>query len=325
LTAALETGEGPIELATSVELFTDDEAASAFIEDQLGDYERFAGRDVEGFTLVDVTNFDVEEVGDEANGFVAEASLAEIRLFGTVVVFRLGRLVGAVVISRLDDRDVRAEAERLARELESRIEGVIAGDVTGAPVPLPEDEEESAPTSEPPAGAPDISGLALQLEDVPGGYSVASEGYVADTNTRATFEREFNTAGGTVGGTRLVGLTSGVDLFDDESAAALSLRLIARAYTSPAGRREFARNFAAGAGFEADEIDVRELQVGRDTEAIHALIKTPAGTFETVFLYTRVGPAVGSLIAVGAAAEFQAGDVLGLLDPMRRRLGSEPG
>jgi hypothetical protein len=322
---ALETGEGAVELATSVELFEDDEAASVYIEDRLADYERFVGRDLDGVTFIDATRFDVGEVGDEAYGMVGEASFAQMRLVGTFVVFRLGRFVGAVVISRADDREVNAEAERLARELESRIEGVLAGDITGAPVPIPEDEEQAASQSEPPAGAPDISGLALHLEDVPEGFSIAKEGYPEETRAIVAFEREFATSGTVLGSSKLVALTSGVELFEAESAADLILELIAQAFTSERGRREFARNFAEGAGFEATSIDIRELRSQRDVKVFHATFDTPVGTFEAVFLYARVGAAVGTVLAMGAEADFDTEDALGLLEPMRRRLASEPG
>ena len=143
--SALEEGQGVILINTGLDLFEDNGAASDFIVDQLEDFLRLEGEEIEsGFTLEEVETFAVGGPGSDAVGLRLRSSFGDTRIYGTTLAFKLDRLVGSVTINRADDTNVDSQAEEIARALEKRIEGVLLGDITGTPVPIPVEEEEGA-------------------------------------------------------------------------------------------------------------------------------------------------------------------------------------
>ena len=135
LLSALEAGGGVYEVGTGVELFEDGRAASDYLAKQVDDYLGLEGEEIDvGLTLEKVETFAVGGLADEAVGLRARASLRDVQLYGTVVIFRLDRLVGAVGVGRVDDANVNSQVEAIARALEQRIEGVLLGDIGGTPL-----------------------------------------------------------------------------------------------------------------------------------------------------------------------------------------------
>lgn len=144
--SVLEAGQGVIAVDTEVVLFEDGPAASEFLAKQVDDSLRLEGEEIQtGITLEEVETFQVVGLADEAVGQRRRISFGDAQMYGTVVGFRLDRLLGSAAIVRADDANVNSQVEEIARALEERIEGVLLGDVVGTPVPLPQAEEEESP------------------------------------------------------------------------------------------------------------------------------------------------------------------------------------
>lgn len=140
LTAALKSGRGVVFVKTSVDLFTDDSSAGRYVEKMGRDYQRLAGKDLGGGKIDQVESFPVEQVGDEAIGRRARITSSGVQLFGTIIMFHLGRLVGFASVARADQGNEDKNVESLARALATRIEAVLLGEIKKLPVPLPPPE-----------------------------------------------------------------------------------------------------------------------------------------------------------------------------------------
>jgi hypothetical protein len=128
---------GVLLVATWVELMRDEIYASEFQHKQVDDFESREGLSHSGVKLSRVVLFEVPGVGDEAAGVRAALSGDGRKMYFTLVFLRRGRIVGAAGVLRADDERVDAEALRLAKALDLRIQGVVAGTIEADPVPLP--------------------------------------------------------------------------------------------------------------------------------------------------------------------------------------------
>ena len=131
---------GALEVATSLDLFTDNDAASKFIAKQIDDLKSLQGQSPsEGFTIPEVATSRVDGLADEAiGGWYRFDVQDEGSGRATFVAFRLGRLVGAAISIRADDKNVDLQVATTARALERRISSILLGEITGTPVPLEE-------------------------------------------------------------------------------------------------------------------------------------------------------------------------------------------
>lgn len=263
---ALAAAEGIYEIGTRVQLFTDAGAASQFLTRQIADYVRLDGAGTSSaYRLNGVSTFSVD-IGDEAIGLTTGIGLGQIPLHGTLVSFRVGPLLATAQLLRSDDVDDAIRVQQIARTLEQRIEGVLRGEVTGEPVPLP------APRSlGPPASDLDPATMALRLEDLPAGTAVADEGYVDDTTAVATFRRSFDVSS-------LLRLETEVRLLGSSAEASLALAGIAE-------------ELETGASVERPAA----ADLGDDSLAISAVLETE----QSYAVVVQVGRAVGAVLAVG--------------------------
>ncbi len=328
--SALAAGDGLVSVGTSVQLFERADDASAYVDQQLDDTRRFEGEEVEpGLTLQEFDTFAVKDLADQATGLRYHIGFIDAETYQTVVVFTLGRLLGAAFITKADDADVDAQVEEIARALEERIVGVLLGDIAGTPVPLPapEEEEEAAP----PQGGPDLAQMALSLDDFPPGVTIDREGYVADEDTVASYEREFDLGIVLLGGSELIGLENDIALYQSALEASAILAASESIFTGESAA-EFAASFASeGAGFEVtnpriDPIPLPDL--GDGSFAVSFTYDTPLGTFENIFVYVQVGRALGTLILTEEPGKVSISDVLPLAEAMTARtravLAAEP-
>jgi len=125
--------EGPVFIDTEVLLFGDAAGAAGFIADDLTDEMGYVGLAVFGGRLESFDEFDVAGVGDAAWGgrervVFEDESGEEFRYYLTGIEVQRGQLVGFVVLLRVDDEDVSTEAISLARQLDGRIQVVLAGE-----------------------------------------------------------------------------------------------------------------------------------------------------------------------------------------------------
>jgi len=131
--------EEAISFVSGVRLFEDPPGASGYLDDELADIEGSVGKDMDGATVEEVERFKVGGIADEAAGLRATLVFgddgSERLAHGTQVYFRRGRLLFSIAVIRMDDRDVSAELELLARSLDERIHVVLkATPVAGPPI-----------------------------------------------------------------------------------------------------------------------------------------------------------------------------------------------
>ncbi|MDJ0959233.1 MAG: hypothetical protein QNJ88_01150 [Acidimicrobiia bacterium] len=123
-------GTGTLAADTWVATFTTALGASEYLEDYAKDLAKNgdAGR-APDLVAIEVRTFPVEEVGDEAAGFiiVAEEPSTSSVYQETIVAFRIGRLLAFASLFRDDDLDVRIPALQVAGAFEQRIVSVLDG------------------------------------------------------------------------------------------------------------------------------------------------------------------------------------------------------
>ena len=320
--SAFEAGEGVILVGTGVQLFDDGDAASDFISKQVEDFERFEGKEIEvGAVLEDVERVAVDGLGDEAIGLRIRIGFGDLRSYQTAVPFRLDRLVGAAFLTRADDENIDSQVEEIARALEQRIEGVLLGEITGTPVPIPREEEEA--TIPRPEGVPDLEAMALTLDDLPSGVSIDREGYVEHEDTVASYDREFDPRLARIGTSRFASLESEIDLYPSTHDARLAVVGFRSFLTDESAADIFASDFAEGAGFEATNVRFEPVplpKIGDESVGGQISFDTPFGPFDTVLIAVRVERVVGLLSAGGLESAVDITDAVPLAEAMTQRI-----
>jgi hypothetical protein len=327
--AALESGEGPITAASTVELLRDEAAATAYMQKQFDDVSALQGKEIDtGTSLDEATTFEVSDLGDEAQGARVRLSFgSDAQFSGTFVALRIGRLIGTAAVARADDTDINAEVEDLASKLEERMRGVLRGDITGTPVPIPTADDNPAEVT-PPEGIADLSSMALRPSDIGPDVSVQREAYVEDSDTVAKYEREFDTGFGTVGqSTVFLSLQSDIELYETVASARDGLSAFDFIFGGNGGdefiQSLFAQGFEEEAGFAAENIETSALpdfQAGDQVSGFQAAFDSPIGRVEVALIVVRVEDAVGQLIAVGADEQFDINDVTPLAVTLGQRM-----
>ena len=324
--SALEEGKGVLDASSTVELFEDEAAAAAYLAKLLEDNRRFEGEETEpGSTLEGVEEFSVEGIADDATGLILHGSFGDSDFYATGVVFTLGRLRAGVGISRADDSDVMADAERIGRALAERIEGVLLGDIDETPVPIPE-EEPAAGEAPAPSEPPFPHRMALSLDDLPAGIKIAREGYVPDDQTESSYEREFDLGSGSIGASEFMSLENDVALFEDEFQATGFYAALEALFTGENAVDFLGPAFSAGAGFEVGNVTAEDLglsDAGDQSFGVRAAFDTPLGRFDGIFVSARVGRAMGTLVITGLAGEVAAADIADLSETMVARMEAE--
>ena len=176
-----------------------------------------------------------------------------------------------------------------------------------------------------PAGIPDLAGMTLQLEDLPAGTTVDSQGYVRFPGTVAAYDRTFILPSG-----------SGVEWIDGttylESSvtdASDGFNGFLRLLRSKAGRRTFAKGFADGWGAGKARVRVghpHRFSAGDGAFTIRLRIKAPGVHINAVYANVHVDRAIGSVFAVGRrpAATLRETRRLLTAHALRMRVGLSP-
>jgi hypothetical protein len=120
---------GVVNVSQGVELFRTRKAASRYLKKFAGDYVRLRGRTIEGIKLARVEEFDVD-VGDEATGLSITAAVpaARARVFGTMVVFRRGRVFGGALVLLRRQLMIAGDVERIVEGIDEHLQNVVAGE-----------------------------------------------------------------------------------------------------------------------------------------------------------------------------------------------------
>jgi hypothetical protein len=229
----------------------------------------------------------------------------------TLVAFRRGRLVGVASMARADRRDVADETRRLARRLDARIQGVLAGTIRDAAEP-------ADPSKAAFPGRERLPALTLQGGDVGPGATVSEQGGKKEDGY-VSHQRTFTDV--RVGRSHLVVLRAETQLYRNQTAGTLAFRLL----KTPDGRRLYARvamkSFADESGFKPRKVVVRPLAgVGRDAAGLVVTFQLPTGKFRIASVFVRSGRHLQAVTAFCRAESFYPGDLLPLAERGRRRL-----
>lgn len=300
---------GVLAAGSSVDLLDDGASASRFLNRQMEDFERLRN-DLPGVRIMGITSVEVPRVGHEAYGLRARMRGAGLDVRVTIVAFRRGRLLGSVVVNRVGPgSDVRV-LRRLALTLDSRIQLVLAGRVDDEPFPIPGKRAKVDPKP-----------LTVGLRDLPPGLTVVGEGYRRSGGVRS-FVREFRVHEDRFARSTIHRFRAMTQPLDSEDAAIVSLRY----FGSPAGSRHFHRLAARGAfGVRPEGLEVRPLETGGPEAQASVSTFTPRGSKDRqaiVLLYVRSRGSLGSLTAIGPAADLVPDDVLALEPALHARLAS---
>jgi hypothetical protein len=301
-------GKPLIEVSTTVELLRDEEMATAYLEEQLADFERMKGRKFKGVSLSRAKRFSVTGIGDEAGGVEVTVAIRKRRGYSTIVAFRRGRVVAAADLTRADRRDVRDEVQRLARVLESRASGVLRGEELREPEPVSR------------AFGPDLESLTFAAKDFRGA-SLAHEGYMSFRDVRA-FLREFDVAG-SLGGSRIFYLRAMTQAFPDRRSAKADQLFVGTEKGSRSVARGFLRQLFQKESIKPVVLEAHPLRWdGRDTVGIQFFFEAPNGRMEGVLLSIRRGSLRGTVTVIGRAKDVEPNDVLTVRKKLRARLAS---
>jgi hypothetical protein len=308
---AVKKRRGVLYAGTEVELLRDPVYAAKHLNKQLNDFQRLRSRKDLGVALTRVSTFDVTGIGEEAEGVRATASFAGVRMHMTLVAFRRGRLVGVASMARADRRNVADETRRLARRLDARIQGVLAGTIHDAAGP-------AHPAKAAFPGRKRLPALTLQADDVGPGVAISEQGAKKDDDY-VSHQRTFTDV--RVGRSHLVVLRAETQLYRNDSAGALAFRLM----KTPDGRRLYARiamkSFADESGFKPQKVVVRPLAgAGRDAVGLVVTFQLPTGKFRIASVFVRSGRHVQAVTAFCRAESFYPGDLLPLAERARERL-----
>ena len=135
---ALAEGTGPVSVGTTVFVFESVKGASSYLDDDVVDLESQVGKEIGLTKIHTVEHFALDGVGDESLGLrLIVLTFTEdgwVTRYHTLAWFREGHILVLVSLVRLDNGDVRAEAQALADKLDQRIQAVLASQVTPTPV-----------------------------------------------------------------------------------------------------------------------------------------------------------------------------------------------
>lgn len=129
---ALFRGSGPLNIVTEVDLYRHKTDPAKLIAKGLSDLRALVGKRVRGGAILRRSaSFRLPRIGDGAVGIRVEVSIKRFHVYYTEVVFRRGRLLAHAIEARADARNVDTALTALSRALESRIQGVLTGEIRG--------------------------------------------------------------------------------------------------------------------------------------------------------------------------------------------------
>jgi hypothetical protein len=306
--ASLTVRKGVMTASTGVELLEDNVYATQYLHARLNDYERLKGPVRPGLKLRNVTAFEVAGIGEEGGGVRAAVLIPGlIRGYETSVVFRRGRVVGYVNVTRAEKRDARQEAMKLAVALDRRIQSVLSGEIKVRKV------KPSKLVVANRAARKRLPEMTMAAADVSPEAKVYDEGKF-DGEGFVGYERTFHDV--LVGGSHLVRLRALTQAYESKASAVLGLKFIDRA----AGRQAFAKtvvnSFANETGVRPTNVRVsRMASAGRGMKGVVVTFELVGAKFQMASVFARSGRFVQSVTGICRTEAFDPRD----LNPLAQR------
>ena len=311
---SLMRGRGVLAVGTSVDDFASPAAARRYIAKQLADGRRYKGKYVEaGFRLTDWTPTPVKGLGKGAVVIREALRLGDTWFRGTVVVFRMGKLMGSVGVTRADAKSDARYAVRLARVLAQRMKQAGHVSLGLQPVFVPQ----MAQQGKRPAGGPELAAMALAAGDVPNGAQLIRDAYVANRTSLGKYVREFDFQNARLGGAGLFSVESEVNLLRSSAEASGVMVRLRALYGSP----DVDRAFTDGFNVNGVKIELRK-SVSAGDEAVLLVLRFQVNgrTAHIAQLSVRVGRVVALLNVGVVGAAFQPAAVEPLAARLARRI-----
>jgi hypothetical protein len=275
---ALAAGHGLLEVETGVELYRSPDAAHAGLGFHKRDDAKTAALKLSGVSIR-LTPTTAPRVSDERYAYAVRAKIAgKPTIFGAEVVMRSGSLLAFVSVTAVDRATPGPLAARLARRLDARIAGVLAGTVKGPPVTLP-----GKLKAGPPPNGPELSALTLRPGDVKGAR-VTHQGYQLDKDLTpiSEYAREFEGGG-------FLFVSEEVALFHSATEASFTLTLLEASLKSP----EVIKAAGGTQGKQIRSFKPRSVSIraGDESRGVIARVAMTNGlSFDEGFVVLRVGP-----------------------------------
>jgi len=309
---ALRKRAGLYLVGTEVELMEDRVYAAQYLHKQLGDFQRFAGKQDDGSSRAGVSSFQVTGVGDEAEGLVATSTRGKGKLHVSAVAFRRERVVAVAAIVRADTNDMQNGVRALAVKLDKRIQDVLAGRIAPEESPAPEKAQEESFE-----GKERLPDLTMAPKDLAPGLEPVAEG---ETNGDGWvgYHRTFGET--VVGGSHLITVRAETRLYGSAGAAASAFGRSARTGRE-AYAREMARAFADQTDVTPTDIRVQALaKPRRGTAGVVVTFDLAGAKFRIVSILVRSGRMVESVSGVCRAPAFEPDDLRPVADRAQKRL-----
>ncbi len=234
-----------VQVDTWIDLFESADDIDAYLELGLDDIRATDG--VGGFELVELVEVDIPLIENASgwSGLMGYPGFDE-PLHWSFGFVRHGRLVAGATVYELGDGDRTAEMIGVLQQLDTRLRGALDGsiEVSVEHVLPATDEDREVPA---PIGGPDLAAMALTPEDLGPGWQLDDDGYYADPDRLAVFNRTFKyteQGAATIGTSEVVSIetelqlwpsverassfiTSRRSLFEGEEGAATYARIVA--------------------------------------------------------------------------------------------------
>jgi hypothetical protein len=306
--------ERPLAVATALELFSSEAAASAYLRDEVDRAVRLAGRKLPKGTLATAERFGGGDVGDEAEGLRTALRVEGNVGYASYVAFRRGRLVATAAAWRRAETKSPSDARQIADALDKRISGVATGEIDRAPVKLAPHEWWHA--------APDPRPLTLEGSAIAAGARRTHRSYLR-TPVSFGYLREYELRRGQLGSSRIFYLRTMAQALKSPDLARRAQKYLASAHGSEAITRNFLRRWFRKTDFRPTGITADPLTgLPPGTAAFRFTFDAPAGRVAAVMMSVRRGRLRGNVVVAGLDRELQTGDVLPLREKLLARLAT---
>ena len=182
-----------------VDLYESNEEAIASVGRSMVELVRFEGQDIDGVMITDVYHADLPDIGE--SGVIGRMNQLlvqyEVESTGAFVMWVRGPVVARVLLVTVGLGDLGPVAEALARRMDRRIDGVLAGEISATPV-----------VSDPALGSAgraadraalvegyDLPAMLLRPEDLADDAAIGGEGFVPVGGGLPVYQRQISLRG----------------------------------------------------------------------------------------------------------------------------------
>ena len=303
MSSGLSDQEHPLNLSISLDLLDSSTSARVYITEQVAEIGQLEGVDVDGNVIRDYRHAAVAELGETAN--VGRFSIKAAAFGATTEVgfifWQRGPIVANLAAAGFDDSDRSEALERLARQMDRRIQRVLAGDIVPSAI-APTAVPTSAPTVTDQNGAEatileefDLPAMLPLISELPLGVVVTAEGFLAESSGLASYQREF--AGAADLAPPITALRARVDLYDSPIEA-LAIVVVLAGLDSEALRGLVELSIGDGTTLDLEDmvvVPVTEPAIGDAFGGFHVSVVSPPVAREMYLLFSARGQ-VGSQI-----------------------------